>query len=516
MPKISRLNIVFTIHVVLFVCVLTGIIPRASTIPWTVLLIAYVFVAPLSESTLFFIRSIPLFIAIPLTPTYDAFNMWRILSLALFIKWFLSHNIFSIVQTEAKRFVTSPWCWTKTHPAISSLVTILVLAGFSLLNAGDIGLGIKRIIYFVNLSFIGIVVWDMARKTTGYKLSAVKNIAIPTILVTLAGFIQLAMTYQMDIFRFVDVWVSQIEKTLFGSAWASIALKANTWFAYYGDQLSLRMFSLFPDSHSFPIFVALGLPAIFAISLWHLAEQTSFKTLILIRGKLWVIFVPFMFLAMLLSGTRGIWAASLGVMALWVIYLILLKRTPNRKTILKYLGGYLIIFFLMLPVSYGIFTSDQFQVQKTDKALFRKRVRSIIDIAETSNKERLRIWRLSLKSIREKPFLGVGIGNFPVVLDQELNLARAGSSAHNIYLHVGAEMGILVLGLCLWLIWLLMRKLFYNFVSESNSLLRIYFGMALLFVPWVLGYSLTDVALFDERAFLLFVITCALIWNHDD
>ncbi|MBX4211420.1 MAG: O-antigen ligase family protein [Candidatus Yanofskybacteria bacterium] len=513
MFKLNRLNIVFLVHLGLFISVVTGIIPRAATIPWIILLLAYVFVAPLSEVLLFFIRSIPLFIAIPLTSSYDAFNMWRIISLALLVKWFLSQDIFKVVQEGARKFFRAPWQWMKSHPAIVLLKVLLILAVLSVIHAPDVGLGIKRIIYFVNLSFIGIVLWDMLHKVPSLKADAVRNIAIPTILVTIAGFIQLAMVYRMDIFRFVDIWVNVAEKNLFGSQWANIALKANTWFAYYGDQLSLRMFSLFPDSHSFPIFITLGLPAIFAISLWHLSEMGSLRTLLKIRAKLWITIVPFIFLAMLLSGTRGIWAASAGVVIVWLFFLWLLQG--NRKVFFKYFGGFLLIFFLLLPVAYGIFTSDQFHVQKNDKALFKKRVSSIIDIAETSNKERLRIWNLSAHSIIAKPLLGVGIGNFPVVLNQDLSLSRAGSSAHNIYLHIAAEVGVLGLGICLFLIWLLMRQTFRNYVASTNSTTRVYYAGALLYVPWVLGYSLTDVALFDERAFLLFVVTCVLLWDHE-
>jgi len=107
--------------------------------------------------------------------------------------------------------------------------------------------------------------------------------------------------------------------------------------------------------------------------------------------------------------------------------------------------------------------------------------------------------------------LGVGIGNFPVVLDQRVFLARAGSSAHNIYLHIAAEMGILALAIALWFLWLVFKKSYDNFVKERDPLLVTYFAAAILFVPWVLIYSLTDVALFDERSFLLFITSVSLI-----
>lgn len=159
--------------------------------------------------------------------------------------------------------------------------------------------------------------------------------------------------------------------------------------------------------------------------------------------------------------------------------------------------------------------TDQFQMAKGDTALLGKRVRSLIDISETSNARRIEIWKASLGSIKKHPLLGVGIGNFPVVVGEDLARAKAGSSAHNLYLNIAAEMGIPALILALWFLWLLMKKVYVNFLGTRNQKLEtIYFASLLVFLPWVLIYSLTDVAIFDERAFLLFIITIALIFSR--
>lgn len=166
---------------------------------------------------------------------------------------------------------------------------------------------------------------------------------------------------------------------------------------------------------------------------------------------------------------------------------------------------------MLFAVAYPIFVSPQFLLSKGDWGLFGERIKSIIDFGETSNSQRIEIWKASLESIKERPLLGVGIGNFPMVLDQRIFLARAGSSAHNIYLHVASEMGILALVTVIWFLWLVFKKSYENFVSEKDPLLVSYFAATILFVPWVLIYSLTDVALFDERSFLLFITTLSLI-----
>ena len=567
MSRISRFNKIYILEIILFGLIVTGVLPRETAIFLAVGLAVYMVTAPLEDATLFFVRSIPLFIAIPITANYDNLNTWRILSIILFLK--LAHI------TGLKYFLN-----IKEFSKYSKLLMILlVLAVLSIIPAVDKGAAISRIIFFVNFSLVGMVVYYLVQHEymevqPPYKDSfsdrLVKNIAIPTILVAVVGFIQLASTYFIDIYQFMRIWGEGIQMRQFGVLWSEIAVRiGNTWFAYYGDQLSLRVFSLFPDSHSFPQFVLLGLPSIFAISLstiYAYAQNVDVRMLIRKRVKMSILWIPVMFLIIILSGTRGIWAASVGVVVIIFVVLYWLKRDekgftpyhgrvntliksyevksyevqPRKMILFKYLSLYMVVFFMLFAVAYPIFISPQFLLSKGDWGLFGNRIRSIIDFGETSNSQRLEIWRASLESIKNRPLLGVGIGNFPVVLEQRIFLAKAGSSAHNIYLHIAAEMGILALITAVWFLWLVFKKSYDNFInimpsssyhdrdnkttSENNvqhsvsnindrmgGFLTIYYGATLIFVPWVLIYSLTDVALFDERAFLLFVTTISLI-----
>jgi len=517
MKKINLLNLLFVVQFLIIGLVITGFLPRIVIPFWVAILAIYILSAELEDGVIFFARSIPFFVAIPITANFDSLNTWRILSGLIFLKWLLQKDILGPIFKEAVLLFKKPVIFFKEHRIFSLISLLLILAVASAIRADSPLLAAKRIIYFVNLSLIGIVAYDLLRKSKNFGQRLIKNLSVPVIIVVLAGMAQLISTYFMDIFQFVDFWAGKVELGLFGSAWANIALHANTWFAYFGDQLSLRMFSLFPDSHSFPIFLLLGLPAVFAIALRKLASaQNGLKTMFFTRASLLVVFVPIVFLAAILSGTRGIWVAGLGVAGVVLGVFWLMKRQgaeKRQKDIFKYIASYLAIFFLLFGVAYYIFASDQFQVSKSDAAIFGKRVRSVLDISETSNARRIEIWKASLQSILKHPLLGVGIGNFPVVVGEDLARAKAGSSAHNLYLNIAAEMGVLALLIALWFLWLLLKKIFDNFLNAKRSTLNaIYFASALIFIPWVLIYSLTDVAIFDERAFLLFAISAALVF----
>src|SRR3989344_7411250 len=378
--KIKPLDLLFIIQLGLFSLIITGILPREILIFLALGLVLYFVFTSIENATLFFIRSIPFFIAIPITATYDNLNVWRILSIILFLKlahitglkYFLKINQFS------------------KHSKL--LLALLVFAALSVIPAPDKGEAIKRIIFFVNFSLVGIVVYELARDNAGFIKRVIKNMAIPIIIVTVVGFIQLVSTYFMDIYQFMRIWGEGIQMRQFGVLWSEIAVRlGNTWFAYYGEQLSLRVFSLFPDSHSFPQFVLLGLPALFAVALLRITNYelntASLKKMIKARANMSVLWVVAGMLIAILSGTRGIWAASIGVLIIitGVIYWTYKTKVDTYyKNIFKYISLYMLVFFLLFAVAYPIFVSPQFLLSKGDWGLFSERIKSIIDFGETS------------------------------------------------------------------------------------------------------------------------------------
>src|SRR3989344_1469318 len=282
------LNWVFAGQLVLFGLIITGILPR-SVVPYLAGTLAlYVLFSSLEDATILFVSSIPFFLAIPITATFDNFNTWRILAVIIFLKWLYKE------WPNYRKYFSVP------------LLLLFGVAVLSVIPAPDKILAIKRIIYFVNLSLIGVVIYCLAQKDEFAK-RLIKNIAIPVIAVTIIGFVQLGSTYFIDIYQFMRIWGEGIQCNQFGNQWCNIAVQVgNTWFAYYGEQLSLRVFSLFPDSHSFPQFLLLGLSSIFVIALSRVAKEhhSSFKKMITTRSRLIVTAIPLIFLASILTGTR--------------------------------------------------------------------------------------------------------------------------------------------------------------------------------------------------------------------
>src|SRR3990167_5912137 len=81
------INLVFLIQVIVVFLVAFGILPRTAILPLVALIAGFVLWTDLETSTAFFIRSVPLFVAIPFTSYFDSFNLWRIASGIIFLKW---------------------------------------------------------------------------------------------------------------------------------------------------------------------------------------------------------------------------------------------------------------------------------------------------------------------------------------------------------------------------------------------------------------------------------------------
>lgn len=135
------------------------------------------------------------------------------------------------------------------------------------------------------------------------------------------------------------------------------------------------------------------------------------------KNRLW--FITPIFLALILTGSLG---AILSLFLGLIIYMVL-KGKSKKKTVLT-LSGLLIVIGL-------IFVTRSITLKTHTAPGF-------------SALMRLDYWREALRIIWHRPLTGLGIGNF------NLPLARY---AHNSYLQVWAEMGILGISAFFWLVF---------------------------------------------------------------
>lgn len=499
MSHFTKLNIIFALELFTVVLAVAGVFPREVFLFLAGVLVFFFLFSSLEESVLLVARSIPLFVALPLSDSFDSLNTWRIAVLALFLKWFFTNGRVRFFFGElnklaaaARRSIAGGMRLAWNAWRIETLATLFLLVSvISLCKVDDVVLGIKRIIYFANLWMLFFIVRSAVTRANLRALAV--NAVVGASVVVLVGVFQLALAYLIDVDSFSEFWALQVNKTLYGTAWANIAISANTWFAYYNDTIHLRMFSSFPDTHSFPLYLLMAV--CFAATLALFASS---------RLQRFFLFV-FIALAMaeaVLSGTRGIWVSALFPL-LALGYLAVRKYAFPRLVWVPFAA-----FLVCLPLSSVVFGSTQFKLAETgqERAVLAERIKSIIDTGETSNQGRVYIWKESLRSIIEHPLLGVGVGNFPVVLSLDPMTIKAGASAHNLYLNMLAELGILGFAVFGWIVYEIMRAGWRLYLRHDEAFVRFFALNFLLYFIWILWYSMTDVAIFDERAFLLFMV----------
>lgn len=496
-------NGLFIVHLALVGFISIGLISRQWVFLLLGLWLVFIFLKPLEDSADLFIRTIPFFIALPFVSYFDNFNMWRIVSGLIFLKFVSQYK--NDLYLLIKKFLNSP----KEYPITLSILLLFLISLFSLIISADVFIGAKRIIYFVNLLLMPMMLFWLLKQERLNSSRILKSIAISAFIITGIGFIQLVSTYLLTPDDFLRFWALDIQGNYYGREWGSIAYQANTWLAYFGEQFSLRMFSVFPDSHTFPMYLIMSLPAVAILitnGSWLIAKKTKIGILLLATRYL---LLAGLLLAIILSGTRGIWISFLAPI---VFLLYLRKKIPRLRPRLKNPAMLILLFFLLFFLAVPIMGSDQFQLHKVDNDLLKQRLKSIVNFGETSNSGRIFIWKETLKSIVRRPVFGVGIGNFPIVLNQDPYLARAGSSAHNLYLNVFAELGIAAGAIFIYLLYLIIKRHLTILTELQNAkydLKLIIYN--LLTFSWIMLYSMSDAALFDERTFLLFGAIISLI-----
>ena len=513
--KLNYLNITFFIALSLVVLIVFGTISRQFAFVILLIYLGFILFSPLNRGVELFLRSIPFFVALPITESFDNFNTWRIVLLVIFLKWFFAEYHTKLqIPTNLRK---SPLIiyerargLVKDNIIEFAGIMFFIFATLSLLVAPDVGVGIKRIIFILNATMLFVVIRALVIKDKNNAISFIKNFAYSGLLAVGFGYLQFIAAYFVPAWIFHYWWGQVVSVNMYGARWGDIVTNfGNTWFSYSGDTLRLRMFSTFPYSHSFPMYVIMTLPAILLLligryksAIFNLKKLRATDYGLRITGVLSLIM-----LALVLSGTRGIWLAVLPTFFVIAIF----KFSKVFKKLISSVVLLSVLFLFMFPAYFGVVSFRQFQDSDFTGSASIQRIRSIVDFGETSNEARIYIWKTTLKYIKKSPVFGIGIGNYPLILSEPQSAAMAGASAHNLYLDIAATMGIFALVVFLWMLWSVFVKGIKYLKYSKINLYSMYVIVSLFSLVWIFAYLMTDAALFDGRALLGFMAVLGIM-----
>ena len=523
--------IFFLLELLIIILMAVDILPLEMRYFLFLILILGFLILSFTEALILFIVSIPLFTALPIGGVSDSFSSWRILIIVLALRLLFKQKrlIFVLIKQILKeKKIALKKLFSCKLPFFFLIFIFINLA--SLLVAKNVGAGIKEITFLLNIALLFPII-IAAIKDEKQLLKIIKAVFFAGVITVLVGFTQLLATFLVPLHIFWHFWDQRVISIFYGQNLSALLSYSNTWFSYYDNlPATLRMFSVMPDSHSFALFVLAIMPFTLFLIFFYSSQKLFPKCPLL---KILVLFLTLSFLAIIFSGSRGIWLSSLfGLIA--GIYLLnpykFQKLKPHLRKIKldistkrnsKLILFSVLIFFLVIPASNFILKQNQHTQlswgetkisQQNDSAFF-ERAFSIYDFSETSNKGRIEIWAVTISSIFARPFLGVGAGNFPIILEQDYATSKMGSSAHNLYLEIAAEIGLFGLIILLFILKEILQKAYWLFGNLKKQLEKIFAGSFFVYAVWIFGYGLFDVVLFNDKVLLLMVISTGILYS---
>ncbi|OGX15633.1 MAG: hypothetical protein A2166_02565 [Omnitrophica WOR_2 bacterium RBG_13_41_10] len=238
-----------------------------------------------------------------------------------------------------------------------------------------------------------------------------------------------------------------------------------------------RLKAAFPHTNIFAAYLALFLPVGIALTLYYLKGRRKILLgLVMALGVYCLIF----------TFSRG---AIFGFAAA-LLFMAIIKRS---KLVLLSLAIALIISPLLLP-------KNIYDWIKTTDSVWEVLL----------NKERINIYKTSLNMIRSHPVIGVGVNTYCLNYQKYKIKETSGFTgdakyyAHNIFLHMSGEIGLLGLAMFTWLVFMFFKTWHSYFKSVNSDFLKICcLGIAAGIIAFLIN-GLTETNLYYPKVAVLF------------
>ena len=191
------------------------------------------------------------------------------------------------------------------------------------------------------------------------------------------------------------------------------------------------------------------------------------------RKIIYYLLLSILYAILIIFQSRGIWISAGLTLILGIVFLCKFRLSNILKENKRWLF-LIFITFILITIIY----STQNPLNKNTDAIS-QRITSIYEDNFSSLNPRLLIWNTAFEMIKDRPFLGIGIGLFKMdylgyqagFLEQNpyyLKYHSRAEEAHNEYLQLAAELGIIGLGIFLYIIFIFYRSAL-KFLKEKKE-----------------------------------------------
>jgi O-antigen ligase len=213
--------------------------------------------------------------------------------------------------------------------------------------------------------------------------------------------------------------------------------------------------------------------------------------------KLGLIFlVLFLLVIQAFTQSRGGWVSTIGAMNFMMVVMLTQKRFKNIKLILVLVGATLVLSVFIL-VSTPIV----------------ERVMTLGEQIETESMVgRLKAWTGTIDLIKDHPYIGTGPGTYAIESTkyQSPGLEVMFIQAHNDYLHFIADIGILIIPIMFWILFVFFKTGFKNISSSSRQTMGFTLGV-MTSVVGILIHSIIDFNLLIPANAMIFTVIVGIV-----
>jgi len=304
------------------------------------------------------------------------------------------------------------------------LGSFLFLNIISLLVAKNSEWSLRKLMFlfsFVPIYFVAQALLNNQEK----KEKIIKWLVYSAFLSSLVGSIQFIAQFIVGREVVYKFWAHYVAVPFLGKSFSQAVLQNPSWLVNVAGKTYLRATAFFPDPHMFSFFLGMIIPLAIGVLVTS-SQKKAFNFFIVLS----------LIITNGLTFSRG---GYLGLAAGFIFLLIIFWQKIAKKyklTIITLVIGIILLSLIPSPIN--------------------KRFQSIFNLKEGSNQGRIETWRQAGEVIKDHPWLGVGIGNYPLEIKATANY-REPIYAHNTYLDIAAETGII--NTFFWIVFLALTTL---------------------------------------------------------
>jgi O-antigen ligase len=301
----------------------------------------------------------------------------------------------------------------------------------SFLWALDPSWSIRKAVFLINYALLAVV---LLTQSTAVLEKTLKMYLWGAIGASIIGITALVGQFFFGIGIMSNVWLKQVLPFFLGAQFGTVVETYPSLLVNILGSTYFRATAFFPDPHIFSYYLGMALP--FSFVFW----QTK-------RGSLYKIGSMLLILGIALSFSRGGYGALFG-MLIWSMLLNVFSARKIYSAVT--LGACLSILACALVSPAGA------------------RFLSSFSSDEGSRSARVLLMENALTTLQTKPLLGVGLGNYPLTVKPEA-LAREPIYAHNLYLDIAVETGLIGQALFLLVLFSALWRTLVSWQSTGSS-----------------------------------------------